>query len=235
MRIAILMANTDESDFADRHPKDGKKFTSLMTLARPDWSYPVFAVKDAEFPTIDQMDGAIITGSPASVQEGLWWMVRLEALVKQMYHQGIPAFGACFGHQIMARALGGVVGDNPQGWVKGVVMAHYADQSIPAYASHTEQVLESPPGSEVIARAEGCENAGFAFGSLIETTQYHPEMTEDFFRALLDEYGPELPEDVVASARASMSVTPSRAQWAERIAGFFEAHAKAMETEPKGP
>ncbi|MEM1234684.1 MAG: type 1 glutamine amidotransferase [Pseudomonadota bacterium] len=235
MRIAILMANTDESDFADQHPKDGEKFTALMELARPDWSYPIFSVKDAQFPTLDQMDGAIITGSPASVQEGLWWMTRLEALVRQMFHSKVPVFGACFGHQIIARALGGRVGDNPQGPVTGVVTAEYADQTMPVYASHTEQVIELPAGTETHARAEGCEIAGFRVGTLIETTQYHPEMTSDFFAALLEEYGPDLPEGVVAEARASMSIRPSRARWADHIAAFFEAHAKAMETEPNGP
>ncbi|MEM1374347.1 MAG: type 1 glutamine amidotransferase [Pseudomonadota bacterium] len=235
MRIAILMANTDESAFAERHPRDDEKFTSLMTLVRPDWSYPVFSVKDAEFPKADQMDGAIITGSPASVHDEAWWMIRLGALVKEMYHTGIPVFGACFGHQLIARALGGQVGPNPQGWVKGVVTVEYADQSIAAYASHTEQVLDVPPGADAHARAESCEIAGFRLGTLIETTQYHPEMTEDFFCALLEEYGPDLPADVVARARASLSTTPSRALWAEHIARFFEAHAKSMATDPKAP
>ncbi|MEL6689923.1 MAG: type 1 glutamine amidotransferase [Pseudomonadota bacterium] len=232
MRIAILMANTDESAFADRHPKDGEKFRALMSLARPDWDYPVWSVKDAEFPALDDFDGALITGSPASVNEGMWWMIRLEGLVREVYHGGKPLYGACFGHQIIAKAFGGVVGNNPTGWVKGVVTPEGA---LPGYASHTEQVLELPSGMDPIASAPGCDIAGFRVGNQIETTQYHPEMTPEFFSALLDEYGPSLPEEVVETARASMAITPDQAAWAEQIAQFFESYAKDTETDPKAP
>ncbi|MEM9438391.1 MAG: type 1 glutamine amidotransferase [Pseudomonadota bacterium] len=228
MRIAILMTNTDESGFAQRHPKDGEKFHDLMSLVRPDWEYPVFVVKDGEFPdNLVELDGAIITGSPASVNESAPWMARLEDLVRAFIAAGKPLFGACFGHQIMARALGGDVGDNPQGWVKGAVVAQYADGELPGYASHTEQVLHLPQGAETIAWTDGCPIAGFRVGTLVETTQYHPEMTEEFFIALLDEYGPKLPAEVEADARRSLAIKPRREAWAARIAAFFERVSEA--------
>ncbi|MEM9349750.1 MAG: type 1 glutamine amidotransferase [Pseudomonadota bacterium] len=228
MRIAILMTNTDESGFAQRHPKDGEKFHDLMSLVRPDWEYPVFVVKDEEFPdNLVELDGAIITGSPASVNDGAPWMARLEELVRAFIAAGKPLFGACFGHQIIARALGGDVRVNPQGWVKGAVVAQYAEGELPGYASHTEQVIELPPGAETIARTDGCPIAGFRKGTLVETTQYHPEMTEEFFTALLDEYGSKLPAEVEADARRSLVIKPSREAWAARIAAFFEGVSQA--------
>lgn len=232
MRIAILMANTDESAFAARHPKDGQKFRALLSLAKPQWHYAVFSVKDGVFPKLANFDGALITGSPASVNDGRDWMGRLEVLVREINDAGKPLYGACFGHQIIAKALGGVVGDNPHGWVKGVV---HADGALPGYASHTEQVLKLPTEMEVIAAAPECAIAGFRLNNRIETTQYHPEMTPEFFSALLDEYEQFLPDGVAEAARASMSVTPDQRAWAEHITAFFACHSKETDTDPKAP
>ncbi|MEM6896912.1 MAG: type 1 glutamine amidotransferase [Pseudomonadota bacterium] len=226
MRIAIFMANTDESAFAQRHPKDGAKFTDLMALARPHWTYPVFAVKDGVFPTdLGELDGVIITGSPASANAGEPWMQELEALIRTLLAREIPIFGACFGHQIVAKAVGGRVARNPQGWVKGVVQADYAEGPLLAYASHTEQVVDLPAGAEMIASSAGCPVAAFRIPGQVETTQYHPEMTPEFFEALLEEVAPTLPAKVVDQARASLAAVPSREAWAARMTRFFETLA----------
>ena len=50
MHLAVLMTNTDESDFAQRHPKDGEKFKALIQSVRPDWTVSSFHVKDGVFP-----------------------------------------------------------------------------------------------------------------------------------------------------------------------------------------
>ena len=69
MHLALLMTNTDESDFAQDHPRDGEKFTTLVHLVRPDWRVEVFNVKDGVFPgDITDFDGVMITGSPSSVR-----------------------------------------------------------------------------------------------------------------------------------------------------------------------
>lgn len=223
MHIAILMANTDESDFAQRHPKDGEKFTALMSLSRPDWQYSTYRVKDGEFPAdVGVADGYIITGSPASANEEAPWMLELEIFVRSALKAAKPIFGACFGHQIIAKAIGGHVGINPDGWVKGAVVARYGTENLAAYASHTEQVLELPNDAEAIATAPGCAIAGFRLGDLVETTQYHPEMTESFFEALLEEYGPKLPAGIEERAKASMTARPERKMWSERMVRFFE-------------
>ena len=68
MHIAILVTNTDHSAFADRHPKDGEKFTQFMHSVRPDWQMSVYQVESGAFPdSLAPFDGLIITGSPASL------------------------------------------------------------------------------------------------------------------------------------------------------------------------
>mgnify|MGYP003949246557 CR=1 FL=1 len=224
MRIAILMANTDETDFAQRHPKDGEKFTALMSLARPDWDYVVFSVKDGLFPeSTTGIDGAIITGSPASVHDGEDWITKLEALVRVWLVARVPIYGVCFGHQIIAKALGGTVGQNPDGWVLGAINTVYQSEgSVSAFAAHTEQVTALPEGAEIIASTPGCPAAGYKIADQVETTQYHPEMTEAFMAALLNDHRDYFGDGITDAAEASLQIKPNRAVWAERIADFFE-------------
>ena len=121
MRLAVLMTNTDESAFAQQHPKDGEKFSRLIAELRAGWEVTSFNVKDDIFPDdIQIFDGVMITGSPASVHDQDPWVTRLLALIRDIYANEIPMFGACYGHQAIALALGGAVEANPKGWVFGV-------------------------------------------------------------------------------------------------------------------
>jgi len=224
MRLAILMTNTDESDFADQHPRDGAKFTTLVHLARPEWSCEVFVVKDDIFPGTLDFDGFIITGSPASVHDDAAWIGRLETLIREITAQKIPIFGACFGHQIIARALGATVALNPQGWVLGRVETEFQPEGklVPIYAAHKEQVTDLPKGARITARTEGCEIAGFAIGNHILTTQYHPEMTGDFIAALLEAFEDDIGKDVTRSAARTLGEPTNMPKLAGWIADFFE-------------
>lgn len=234
MHLAILMTNTDESEFAQRHPKDGKKFTDLIQSVRPDWRCTSFAVKDGVFPDdIGEFDGAMITGSPASVRSGAAWVDQLLRLIVQMNAHRFPVFGACFGHQAIALALGGAIDHNPDGWAHGRVIntlvqrpdwAAELPQEFALYGSHCECVSVLPDGATAIATSGAC-NAGFIIGQHVFTTQHHPEMTPDFIAALTDEMETVLGPDIHAQALASLSHTADQAAFAESIARFFEQGA----------
>lgn len=231
MHIGLLMANTDESDFAQRHPKDGAKWATLLAEVRPDWRLSVWSVKDGVFPEgPGVVDGWIISGSPASVNDADPWVDRLMDLIRGITAAGVPLFGACFGHQAIARALGGRVGRNPGSFVLGRVETDYhapepwmgGGGPVGLYAAHGEQVLDLPPGARVLAGNAECPVGAFAIGGRILTTQYHPEITPAFMAALLDEVTGKLPDAVVAQARATMAAPPDRARMAGWIAAFFE-------------
>jgi len=232
MHLAILMTNTDESEFAHRHPLDGQKFTDLIQLVRPDWTLEVFAVKDGVFPDDPAtFDGVIITGSPASTLSDAPWVARLLELIRQMDAARVAMFGACFGHQVIALALGGSVGPNPGGLVHGLsvntvtnrpVWARDLPDCLRLYASHGEQVTSLPEGAQVISHAKGCEVSGFFIDRHIYTTQQHPEMTRRFIAALTEELVDYLGPDLVACARASLAKPADMQVFATSIARFFE-------------
>lgn len=225
MHIAILVTNTDESAFAQAHPRDGEKFASLLAPLRPDWRFSVFRVTDGLFPeSLAGIDGIIITGSPASVHDADAWVGRLMALIRQSVTDGIPLFGACFGHQAIAVAMGGVVARNQGGWVLGLVETDMQGLGpLRMYAAHLEQVTDLPPGADVAGSAPGCRVAAMAIGARVLTTQYHPEMTHGFITALVEELDGTLPDDVIAAARLSLTQHADTGRIAEHIVAFFEA------------
>ena len=232
MHLAILMTNTDESAFAQAHPKDGEKFAALIHSARPDWRCETYSVKDGVFPDdLAVFDGFIITGSPASVHDGADWIDRLLATIREIVARKIPLFGACFGHQAIALALGGKVEHNPEGWVFGLTRADVVDPApwmtplgpeLAQYGAHIEQVTEPPADARILIGSAACPVGGFAIGNTVFTTQNHPEMTSDFVAALIEEYAGKLPKDVVTQARTSLSKRADYEDFAETIARFFE-------------
>ncbi|WP_375175012.1 type 1 glutamine amidotransferase [Pseudooceanicola sp.] len=226
------MTNTDESDFAKRHPGDGQKFADLIHGVRPDWDVTSYKVTDGIFPEdCRAYDGLMITGSPASVLDTLPWVEQLLDLIRTAHDADVPMFGACFGHQAIAMALGGRVERNPAGWGFGLI-----DMSVQAeapglagrdrvlqYGAHIDHVTALPKDARVLFSADHCPIAGFAIGDRVYTTQNHPEMTPGFIAALVEEYADKLDPQAVAKARQSLRREADNAVFANSIATFFEA------------
>jgi GMP synthase-like glutamine amidotransferase len=232
MHIAVLATNTDDSDFAARHPRDGVKFTALLHGARPGWQVTAFDLPKGDFPdTLQGFDGVLIGGSPSSVHDKDAWIARLMRLILQAYAAGMPLAGACFGHQAIAKALGGTVGPNPGPFVLGTAETEVIAPApwmepvarFRLAAAHGEQVTVLPPGAEVVGRTEGCPAACYRIGRRVFATQYHPEMTPAFLAALVGEFAPQFPAEVGEAARVSLELGAEGPRFAEWIARFFES------------
>jgi GMP synthase-like glutamine amidotransferase len=239
MHLALLVTNTDDSAFAAAHPRDAEKFAALIAQVRPGWQVTAFDLPKGQFPPPDAVfDGWMIGGSPASVRDDAPWIARLMDLIRHLVAQKAPIFAACFGHQAVALALGGMVGRNPGGWKLGLaeMIVHpnpwIAPGPVLQYAAHLEQVTHLPDGARVLATSDHCPFASFAIGNHVLTTQYHPEMTHGFITALVDEIAPKLPPDVTASAKASLARQADSAAFAESIARFFEGASPARPADP---
>lgn len=231
MKIAILVTNTDTSPFAQARPLDGEKFTTLLAHHRPQWTFTIFDVKSDEFPRdITEFDGLMITGSPSSVNDPFPWIATLLDLIRSAHSAKVPMFGACFGHQAIALALGGKIGKNPQGWQHGAIENHSVSSmpwggmqpSFFLYGSHKEQVTTLPPNAEPIFTSTDCPFAGFQIGNHIFTSQHHPEMTPAFIRDLIEEYATVLGPDITERARASLQCPAQGSEFGRVIAQFFE-------------
>jgi GMP synthase-like glutamine amidotransferase len=231
-RIAILLTSTDTSDFAKRHPHDGEKFTTLLQPLRPNWTFVTVSVKDDIFPQdVGSYDGYVITGSPASVNGPEPWIARLMSLIREIEAQRIPMFGACFGHQAIAVALGGSVIRSDKGWGLGTAATHFDrkapwmepfQEDVVLFAAHQEQVDIPPEGTEVLGGDAFCPVAAFRIGDHVFTTEYHPEMTYNFIDELLDELDGKLDAATLTKARATMGSHAEGPLFAQWIVNFLE-------------
>jgi GMP synthase-like glutamine amidotransferase len=232
LRVGVLVTNTDDSDFAHRHPKDGEKFAKLLNTVRPSWQIKIYQVKDGTFPNrSDECDGYVITGSPASVNAGDRWIEQLLQFIRALYSANLPTVGCCFGHQAIAKALGGEVTRSSKGWGFGVSPTHFTvnkswmnpeSQNLNLYAAHTEQVTRLPAGAEVLGGDNFCPIGSFAIGNTFFTTEYHPEMSSDFFSELVDEYESYIGKDVAERAREQAKTPVDSILFAEWMAKFLE-------------
>ena len=230
MRIAILMTNTDVSDFAKQHPLDGDTWRTYLGPKRPDWVFTNFNVKDGEFPKdISEFDGWIVTGSPASVNDDAPWIGKLLKLIQEISSSKTPLFGACFGHQAIAKALGGKVEPNPGGWILGSIEMEAMSRPpwmeakrFWQYGAHSEQVTKLPKGAQVSLRHDGCPIGGMIIGDHVFSTQNHPEFSHDFIPLLIDELAHLCPEEIITIARKSLPLSADNGIFSDFIIRFFE-------------
>lgn len=172
-------------------------------------------------PSDRSVDGVFITGSPSSVTEQTSWMTSAQDYVKRLVDDRIPVLGICFGHQLLAAALGGRVARNPRGREMGTVRVEVgiADRivgemgPIVANATHVDSVVELPEGAEVLGRTALEPHAAVRFEESAWGVQFHPEIDrwsmEQYIlarRELLNSEG--FP---VESALASLQNTPGAA------------------------
>jgi len=141
------------------------------------------------FPLPEELAGIVITGAPAMVSERLGWSERTAEWLKQVVQTNIPVLGVCYGHQLLAHAMGGRVGPNPAGRQIGTVKVRLIDQSqddpllghlpgtFSAQTSHSEVVLDLPPGAQRLARSPLDDNFAIRFAENIWGVQFHPEFS----------------------------------------------------------
>ena len=236
LRIAVLLTNDDTSAFAAHFPNDGQKVFQLLQPLRPDWSFEVVSVKDGMFPSgPEAFDAYVITGSPASVNDdSLPWVGPLLDFIRALHAARQPLIGLCFGHQAVARALGGLVARNAAGWGLGTAPTNWHLQrpwmtptqaTTTLMAAHNEQVTRMPEGAECLGGSDFCPIGSMQIGQHIWTTQYHPEMPLVFMQALLGYLADKLDADTLARAHGSLQQAADVPLFGQWMAQFIE-HAR---------
>jgi len=227
MKIGILVTGHVPGDLEQKHGAYADMFARL--LGGHGFTFEAFHVVDGEFPSdIHACDGWLITGSRHGAYDPLPWIAPLEEFIRKAYEAGVPLAGICFGHQIMAQALGGKVEKYRGGWGVGRSTYRTADgETVELHAMHQDQVTVKPPEAEIIASSEFCENAGFAYKGNAISFQPHPEFSAEFMRDLIDmRAGKVFDEDEAARAIAGLKGTDDSGRIAVQLATFFKQSAK---------
>jgi GMP synthase-like glutamine amidotransferase len=192
-----------------------------------------YSVERGELPSsLDECDGWLCSPSRSSVYDNEPWIAGVEEVLLEAIDRERPFVGICFGHQLLAQALGGRVERAPDGWGVGV-QQYEVVESITAMrpaldhfaliASHEDQVVEVPAGVRVVARAHYCPVAGLAVGERIWTVQGHPEFVPGLADHLLAGRVALIGAARVEAARESLTRPTDREAVAQWIAATFRS------------
>lgn len=138
--------------------------------------------------------GIIVSGSSAMVTDRAEWSERAAGWLRQAAHEGQPLLGICYGHQLLAHALGGEVAYNPAGRESGTIelaldpsassdpLFAGLPERFPAHATHMQTVLRAPEGASILARSAQDNCHAFRFGRQAWGVQFHPEFATHHMR-----------------------------------------------------
>ncbi|WP_299551784.1 type 1 glutamine amidotransferase [uncultured Tateyamaria sp.] len=193
------------------------------------FEFETFNVVDMDFPDgPDVCDGWLITGSKHGAYDDLPFIPPLEDLIRGIHAASRPMVGICFGHQIIAQAMGGKVVKFDGGWSVGRREYDYKGETLAVNAWHQDQVVELPEGAEVIGSNDFCENAALVYGDRIWTIQPHPEFGADMVDALATHRGPGVvPGSLLDNTRAQLDAPIQSQKVADEMAAFLKQGALA--------
>lgn len=190
------------------------------------FDFETYAVVDGIFPPgPEACDGWLITGSRHGAYEDLPWIAPLEQLIREIAASGRPLVGVCFGHQIIAQALGGKVEKFPGGWAVGRTEYDLLGSPIALNAWHQDQVTDLPPGARVIGSNAFCQNAALVVGDNVLTIQPHPEFTSAVIEGLITHRGRgNLPDALLERAEQVLPQSNDSRRFAALMAEFFNGN-----------
>lgn len=222
MLIGILQTGQAPDVLKDRMGDYPDMFIRLLTGRGLE--FRTFHVEAMEFPAgVHDCDGWLITGSRHGAYEDHPFIKPLEDFIRSAYAENVPMVGICFGHQIIAQALGGKVEKFKGGWAVGPQEYDFTGTPVTLNAWHQDQVVEKPEAAETVGGNAFCEHAALLYGDRAFTVQAHPEYGNDFIEGLMTTRGKGLvPDATMAAARARFASGNSAAAIADRIAEFFK-------------
>lgn len=204
MKLAILETGRPPGQLADEFGDYTAMFEAMLGSG---FEVESFDVQAGELPEPRAHDAYLITGSPAGVYDPLPWIAPLQQFIRDS--KDTRMVGVCFGHQVMAEALGGHVEKSDKGWGAGL---HRYDVvrtepwldgagTISVPASHQDQVVVQPPNTEVVAQSGFTPLAALAWTDRPAISfQFHPEFSPAFAKALIEKRYDIVPDPDAAIA-----------------------------------
>ena len=237
MKIGILVTDRVRSELVQEHGEYSDMFGRLLARADPEAEFENYDVERGPLPgsaagRSDDCDGYLVTGSRYSVYDDLDWIVRLEGFLRRLIEDHRPLFAVCFGHQLVAQALGGSVEKAGRGWTLGLQTtsiaspfpwADSATSRLNLIHSHQDQVVGLPEGAVLVGSNDACPISMYRIGGHVMSCQGHPEFSPDYARQLYDARRELFGEELWHEARESLDGRSDEKLVARWAMDFFSA------------
>jgi GMP synthase (glutamine-hydrolysing) len=185
--LAIIEMGTPPDNVINDVGYQSRWFIEILDL-KEDQFLIIRPEMGEQLPLLEQCCGAIISGSWSMVSDRLPWSELVAEWIRTAYAGELPLFGVCYGHQLMAHALGGVVDYNPLGKEQGLKTISLVNKetdpllldlsaSFPAWLCHSQTVLEAPAMATVLASSTQDSHQILRYNSCCYSVQFHPEFT----------------------------------------------------------
>lgn len=213
-KLTVGILNTDEliPEFEDKFGNYSGMFKQLFQNS--PFTFRSYQITQKKFPIeINECDAYLITGSKYCAYEKIDWIIKLKKFINELHQQNKKLVGICFGHQIIAEALGGRVTKNKNGWGVGLmdnqieINQPWMEPTISSYSllvSHQDQVDKLPEHAICIASNHFCPISSFQLNENILTFQGHPEFSKEYLTQTMNKRRKILGEETYQAALSSL-------------------------------
>lgn len=227
MKLGILNAISPETSEIDWGGTPVDVYVRFFKSVDPPFDYVGYEVTQGQFPgSPAECDAYVITGSLYGVYDTDEWIATLAQFIRDSYQAGAKLVGICFGHQILAHALGGHAEKSEKGWgfglktfdiIKPKAWMTGPPERCSLYFVHQDQVIRLPPDAELLGGDDFCPNAFYTIDNRVLSIQGHPEFSASIMRDLLDLrkeiVGPRMYETLTHSLNNGTPDNQLVAQW----------------------
>lgn len=175
------------------------------------------------FPDYATISGVIITGSHAMVTGQEVWSERLAAWIPGLISEAIPLLGICYGHQLIAHAMGGTIGYHPRGRETGTTdinlhndagtdpLFHAMPEKFPAHTVHAQSILKMPPGGIILASNSFEPHHAIRIGKCAWGVQFHPEFNARIMQGYINHLAADLMKEKQSPERLRQTIKETTA------------------------